>query len=457
MPGSSVRRQLTVLLGSTLIVSLACLALTFLQLADLRGAHRELEERLIPAQQRIAAVDQLVGTVDVHLRTDGDLDAEAIDQARQSFDGSIAAISGGIGADDELAPLLDEVRAEGDRWFAELTADGVAGSSLLNDRVNTFSATVIDRIDDAYGDAASASAWIRSMLLLTVVAVVGGKLLALFLLRRSVVAPLESLVHDINSVADGNLSDRIEASGPSDLASVGHAAERMRRRLLDDAERRTESAVIAGHLAESSRIAGQLHDDQVQAMTLVSIRLQQLAGRVGDDADLAEPIAAAREATHQATERLRRMMFELHSPVLETEGLAAAIDVYLDETFADEVRTRIVDELGTVTDATAALAYRLAREALMNVRKHAHATQVVVELRTAGNVLTLCITDDGVGFDPASVGTAPGHLGVRHAEQLASAAGGSWSVTSEPGAGTVVTIRLPIRESSHEQPGPLHG
>jgi signal transduction histidine kinase len=218
----------------------------------------------------------------------------------------------------------------------------------------------------------------------------------------------------------------------------------MRQRLLDDARHRVDSAVIAGHQAESARIAGQIHDDQVQAMTLASIRLQQLRRRAGDDVELAELVGSAQEATNGAIARLRRMIFELHSPVLESDGLEAAIETYLDETFGDDVDWSVHGDPGDLPSGTAGLAYRLAREAMFNTFKHASATSVDVELERRPGDLTVVIRDDGVGFDPADSGTERGHLGFDHSRQLAAAAGGSWSCSSRPGDGTTVQFVLPI-------------
>ena len=94
-------------------------------------------------------------------------------------------------------------------------------------------------------------------------------------------------------------------------------------------------------------------------------------------------------------------------------------------------------------------AFRVAQEALRNVVAHAGAS--AVELRLArragvdGDVLTLAVTDDGRGFDPAA--TPPDdrpHLGLRLLDDLAGDVGGRIEVTSAPGAGTIVTMEVPV-------------
>lgn len=454
-----MRRQLTVLLLSTLLVGLVCLTVTALLLRTARAAHAELESVLVPAQQYVSSIDRTIsGTAD-RWRGGGagdPLDETAVEQARTTLDDLIGATTSAVAPSSQLSRDIATIDSATANWLDAVaatvatpeTADVLATIRLhdeLQALVDRFADDVLVAIDDARSHASTSSDWILVMLAITGSALVGGTGLSLVVFRRSVLRPLDQLVHEIRTVADGDLGSPIHPSGPSDLASVGTAAERMRRRLLDDAERRTESAVIAGHLAESSRIAGQLHDDQVQAMTLVSIRLQQVARRAAGDPELEEVVGLARAATSDAIERLRRMMFELHSPVIETEGLAAAIEVYIDETFDEDVTGTVHSEITDLPPATAALAYRLVREALMNVLKHASASSFVVDLRTSAGMLVTTVTDDGVGFDVDAVAVTPGHLGVAHAEELATAAGGTWAIRSAPGAGTTVTIRLPIR------------
>ena len=81
---------------------------------------------------------------------------------------------------------------------------------------------------------------------------------------------------------------------------------------------------------------------------------------------------------------------------------------------------------------------RAAQEALVNVRRHAAATGATVALRNDAGCVVLEVEDDGVGFDPAVVGTGLAGLAAR-ARQV----GGAGDVVSAPGRGTTVTVRIP--------------
>ncbi|MCL6563364.1 MAG: ATP-binding protein, partial [Firmicutes bacterium] len=84
------------------------------------------------------------------------------------------------------------------------------------------------------------------------------------------------------------------------------------------------------------------------------------------------------------------------------------------------------------------------REALTNVNRHAHATQVEVTWRRSGPSYQLTVEDNGVGFDPA-VPPGPGHYGLRNLRKRASELGGSVVIQSRPGQGTRVELTAPFR------------
>ena len=87
--------------------------------------------------------------------------------------------------------------------------------------------------------------------------------------------------------------------------------------------------------------------------------------------------------------------------------------------------------------------FLIAQEALANVAKHAEATRVWLTVRNVGDELLLQIIDNGRGFNPQDHGRMLGH-GLSNIEQRANGIGGTWHITSSPGQGTTVTIRLAI-------------
>jgi signal transduction histidine kinase len=99
--------------------------------------------------------------------------------------------------------------------------------------------------------------------------------------------------------------------------------------------------------------------------------------------------------------------------------------------------------------------YRTVREALANVRQHARASTVTVELLDVEDGCLVRIVDDGVGYDPADVEDRPGHLGLALIRERAELAGGWYRIERSPGSGTTVEFWVPFGESSTE-PEPGH-
>lgn len=207
--------------------------------------------------------------------------------------------------------------------------------------------------------------------------------------------------------------------------------------------RRRRLAAVA---RERERIAGQLHDDPVQAMTAVGLRLQRLERRFEDDEDVVGEVRALRLLTNDATDRIRHMMFGLHPPSLAEDGLADTLMDYL-EVFVepDGIEWSVDGPSRGVPPHAAVLGFRLARGAIHNVVKHAGAARIDVGIDTDDRFVTIEVRDDGCGFDvELAAGAETGHAGIPYAEDLAAEAGGAYLISSTVGVGTTVTIRLPL-------------
>ena len=91
----------------------------------------------------------------------------------------------------------------------------------------------------------------------------------------------------------------------------------------------------------------------------------------------------------------------------------------------------------------AATVHRAAREAVQNIREHAHPQHVLVELSRAEGAVVLHVHDDGVGFDAAAALPVRGHFGLRLIHDTVTEAGGQVTITSAPGSGTCIRMRVP--------------
>ncbi len=232
-------------------------------------------------------------------------------------------------------------------------------------------------------------------------------------------------------------------------------------RALAESEQHRRS-ILAGMLRaeeeERSRIATALHDDTVQVMTasLLAMDRAALVARRHGDTRVEDALAYARATLEEATERTRRLMFELRPAVLHEHGLAAALRLLADQTAREVGATaRVEDHAGRYDTVTEELLYRSAQEALANVRRHAGADTITIELNRRPGWLEVAIEDDGRGFDVVDVRNRPDaafHFGLETLVERVRVAGGHAHVASNPGSGTRVSFALPVTDEPAASP-----
>ena len=248
---------------------------------------------------------------------------------------------------------------------------------------------------------------------------------------------------------EGDLTARAPVPrGLGDLTDVAKALNSA----AEDIERRQEeqAALIAELVAVEEetrrRVAADIHDDTAQAVAAAGLRIDALVGELTDPA-AREAGLNARQALTEANRRLRRLLFELRPPALDEAGLAAALELYLSDGLGhDGFDWRVDNRLESEPrPETRAILYRVALEALTNVRKHASARSVEVLLERRGVGVALRVRDDGSGFDlpPPDAAAERGHIGIISMRERAEAAGGRFALMSAPGEGTTVDFWMP--------------
>lgn len=225
--------------------------------------------------------------------------------------------------------------------------------------------------------------------------------------------------------------------------------------------------VLAAADDERRRVAGALHDGPVQTLTGLAYTLSALAGqlRPAVPAELAGRLAAAAGTSRQGVAELRSLLVDIYPANLAETGLRAALDQLLAPLAGRGIAVTMDapdwPDLPVLPNETALVLYRTAQEALRNVVSHAGASEVRMSLSAvdwavdwtgdrAGDWagargVQLSIADNGAGFDPGR--PAPDNrprFGLRMLDDLVEAAGGRLAVASAPGAGTRLTVEVPI-------------
>jgi signal transduction histidine kinase len=196
-------------------------------------------------------------------------------------------------------------------------------------------------------------------------------------------------------------------------------------------------------LEDRERIAKELHDGVIQALFAVGMGLEATAMMTSEE-DLTTRIEGAVNEIDRVIRDLRNYIFGLRPGILADRELDKALRTLVDEFRAKSGVVTIVEldeEVAAGLASVAADVIQLAREALSNVGRHAHATTCRVSLRHEDHMAVLEVDDDGTGFDLA---TTPRGEGLTNLEQRAGSLGGAASIDSIAEQGTTVRIELPL-------------
>jgi signal transduction histidine kinase/ligand-binding sensor domain-containing protein len=235
------------------------------------------------------------------------------------------------------------------------------------------------------------------------------------------------------------------------LALIGLVLLGLRLRLLR-AEREFRAV-----LGERNRIAREIHDTLAQGYVGVSVQLEVLNELLRHHKMEAatEHLGFTRGFVREGLAEARQSIWALRSQDSDEATLPIRIRRIVEAAGGHglEAQFSIYGAYRPLGPGTESEILRVAQEALQNVKKHAGATQVKVQLEYQRNEIVLEVRDDGRGFNAGNNGAPidlpPGHYGLTGMRERAAAIGGTLEVTSQPGAGTTVRLRAPARGKTH--------
>lgn len=217
------------------------------------------------------------------------------------------------------------------------------------------------------------------------------------------------------------------------LARQVRERQRERRAIL-------QQAIEAGE-RERVRLAAALHDDILQDLAGLAYTLEP----VEDAAPGQDPGAVLR----RIIVKLRAITSDLYSSPMDADSLPSALGILAERARSREITTVVhIDQDSGLDEAQATACHRIAREAMMNIIKHAQATFVRLGLARRGSDVTLSITDDGVSFD-TDAPVAPGHFGLRMMTDVAESVGARLAKRSSPAGGTEIIVTFPAPRRHH--------
>ena len=269
--------------------------------------------------------------------------------------------------------------------------------------------------------------------------------LHLVVLRR-VLSPLQKLTVLMRAIDPARPGRRLEGVPlrEAEVATLARAFNDMLDRL--ELERRESARVaLAAQERERLRVARELHDEIGQSLTAVTLRAERAADGVGSDS--AAELLAVADDIRESLDDVRRIARELRPEALDDLGLVNALITLCSRMAAQSglrIERQFARDLPSLSDETELVIYRVAQESLTNAARHARASTASVSLTRGTDEVLLRVVDNGVGL-PAQLPTNT--AGLAGMSERALLAGGSLRVSSEPGQGTTVELRVPVAES----------
>ncbi len=230
---------------------------------------------------------------------------------------------------------------------------------------------------------------------------------------------------------------------------VANAWLQIKLREKEAARKLLLESLVTAQEAERQRLARELHDQAGQTLTNLLIRLKTIEHK-SNEIDTKERINGLLVVVSETIEQIRDLSYTLRPPALDEFGLCAAVEALIEDMAKQaHIGFSCTCELErTIPSDIELVLYRIIQEGLTNVIRHAHADQVVVELKTQQQMVNLKIEDNGKGFNPTQLNVREGdrHLGLISISERAELVGGRFELFSSIGEGTQLIIQIPINQ-----------
>ncbi len=319
---------------------------------------------------------------------------------------------------------------------------------------------------------------------------IGSALILALGMSSGIVRPLKQLTSAAERIAGGDLSDPIKVKSEDELGILADTFDRMRTRLaelLEDirdanlqlekrVEKRTEALkrhrrrlflllreVMSAEENERTRIARELHDETSQVLAALGMSLDLAEMELERGTLTSRRIRAIRAKVTRTMEDVRLLIRNLRPPIIDDLGLEASVRWLLEE----HLKPRDIHYVLRVTPEFRKLAaehfqsdqsdtrselmvFRVIQEAIVNIARHARATEVMVVMKYEDYRIQIYIEDDGVSFDVEAVldqaeASGRGGFGIIGMKERVALLGGTLEIDrGEDGRGTLITVDIPL-------------
>jgi PAS domain S-box-containing protein len=268
--------------------------------------------------------------------------------------------------------------------------------------------------------------------------------------------PVGSNLHGLLTVFGSDLqeADLMAVTAFANQAAVAFENARLLEAATKHKEdlQRLSNQLIDAQEAERKRISLELHDELGQALAVIGMTLEELEKELppGVSPQLKESLVETIGLADATLEQIREMALGLRPSLLDDLGLVPALRWYMGRLCQRWPIAISFDVIGCeyrLPSQVETTLYRIVQEALTNITRHAQARRVHVCLECTSSTIVTTIEDDGQGFDPGVV-ASKGGVGLLGMRERAALLGGSLTISSQPGQGTQLTLKIPWSEGS---------
>lgn len=252
----------------------------------------------------------------------------------------------------------------------------------------------------------------------------------------------------VNTALVEEIAERTESE-----RSLRHSEAVLQAKQQELRQSREELRALAGQLLTAQeedrrRISRDLHDDINQRLAMLSMDLRQAEKDKSSDAhSLRSTIRLVSDQLTAVSDDVRQMAYRFHPSILDDLGLVKAIRRQIDD-FSIRTGTRAAyvhqDPATAIPAEPAICLYRIVQESLSNIARHAHASQVEIELICEDDLVSLSVHDNGRGFDPAQLSQTGAHLGLLSMRERVRLAKGRFEIDSALSQGTHIHVEIPL-------------
>ena len=252
-----------------------------------------------------------------------------------------------------------------------------------------------------------------------------------------------------------NEQDQLLLSSIANYAAIAIENARLHQSVLSEKDR-----VIKAQERVSRQLQRDLHDGPTQLVAALEMSIEFCQKALEKDPSLVKAeLENMARITRKATHQMRTLLFELRPLVLETQGLVAALQSFVERRQVEE-KTRLhlhihahtpSKQISRLAANTESALFAIVQEAVNNALKHAHADNIFIKLRERDSQLTITVLDDGLGFDTADIKKdyeRRGSYGMINMKERAEIVGGMLNLKSAPGAGTEIEVTVPVHPSA---------